>query len=714
MFTVVIAEQELIESMEEYKIFLRPFLTKSKVKLCAWDTATASNNLGDMVPELVETVGSIREWRAVVVCDERGLSRKNPFDLVEYKKPPRKIVEAPPGVSELEPLKEYLGRVRETKFAAYDQAAKQPLTRLMAYLCQTPIVSPMKDAGDHVNRGSNGVPVIREKPKTEDPREPEDPNDRYALEDERTINRYQADAAQKESLEFEEYILEGERREMLLRSINGGKPLEIAAPMNVICVARRTCAETEYDIDRAWTAHIELQYSEFFDWNLYFDKMRYLVFDLLPRNHRNYSSDYIKFLYVLMLLANHEIPADSLQPNRVYQLNCENDESALVRLMSRYDAKLAATDTMLQGMYHKLEMKTKDHLTDREVEEIFCSGIKVPVVVSGQDTNRGDLYASMKLGLATDCPEEEIYAWDSYYTNARGELLRYLKQHPRALRRATDTFRDMDQADTDKVPLLNSYQLEDLEEYVGKEEIAMVEIPTRNLDDTDEVLVRTDQANLRVQKKIETRMTRRFTVLLGGTILLLLLLSFLPMLFGQIRSAGNVLISLGIMLVAVLLLAVVGLICLLVLRRALKKRYQWFNGEMQGVVSEVDDSLSRFSDYLSHACNVMRGFSVLNFSRAYEDPDTTQMHVLKKHMIDIRAARAYLKEVYGGFLDGKTCAEEVPPYDFNFERAVDYQYPLPYTDEMKCDITYMQPGSSIQVPVDFICAITVKREELYD
>lgn len=699
MFTVIIAQQEVIDSIEEYHIFLSPFTEKSKVKFCAWDTECTSDLLTDMVPDLIDTVGSVREWRALVICDERGLNRKNPFDLVEYQRPKRKIVpREKPNISELEPLEDYLARVQEQKFQAYDEARKQPLVRLMAYLCRMPIVSPMEEEEAPLNRGTNGIPAAHK----------ENPPD---------YDDYRSESARREALEFQEYSAEGARREELLGGITGDTPLEIATPTEVLCIARRTWEVSEYEINQAWTPHLELQYSEFYDWNLYFDKMRYLIFDLLPRNNKNYTSDYIRFLYALLLLANHDIPSDSMQPNRVYCLNCENDDKALNHLMQQYDAKLAATAEMLSTRQHKLELKSKAHLTDREVEEIFFSNTAVPVVVSGNEADRSKFAVSVKPGLFTDTPDSEKYEWVRYYDTAKNELAHYLRQHPRALKRAAEDVHNLDQVDTERAPLLNSYQREDLAEHIGKEENAMVQVPTVNVGSAKDFLKKTDQANAAVQREIETRMTQHTALLLGGIALALMLLGFVPMLVGQIRnSAGNVLISIGIMLISLLGLGVVGFGCLWVLRSKLQARYRWFDRKMAEVVEEVDNALSLFSEYLSHACNVMRGFSVLNYCNEFEDPDTTQIHILKKHILDIQAARANLRESYGGFLgvQSREPDEQVTAYDYNFERAVDFSYPPPYTEAMKCEIEFMQPGTNIQIPVNFIKAITVKREELYD
>ena len=134
---------------------------------------------------------------------------------------------------------------------------------------------------------------------------------------------------------------------------------------------------------------------------------------------------------------------------------------------------------------------------------------------------------------------------------------------------------------------------------------------------------------------------------------------------------------------------------------------------MHGLVLEVSASMEQFSRYLSHACNVMRGFSVLNFHAEHEDPETQQARVLRKHRMDVLRCRAELREIFGRYLDEEPAGEE-SPYPYDFTRPVDFDYPIPYTEDQRSRISFMQAGNEITVPVSFVRRITVRMEELYD
>ncbi|MBQ1281067.1 MAG: hypothetical protein IIY16_02330, partial [Oscillospiraceae bacterium] len=560
----------------------------------------------------------------------------------------------------------YFGRVREAKFAAYREAAEQPLPRLATYLCEKPMITGGK---------------------------------RIAASEDPEFAEYEAEAAYKQ--ELREQIINGEE-------------IGITYPAEVLCVSKRTCCKEEsYGINSSWTPHVDHQYSRFYDWNLYFDKLRYLIFDILPKSHQNYTFDYIRFLYAVLLISNNEMPQSTLRPRHLYELNCENDENALHDLLDRYESKLIVTDELIAHKLHDLETKKRSRLSDQEAETIFCGKVTVPVTVA-QEFDETTLYVSPdELGLSTDCPEDEYSAWESGYAASQKALHRYLKQPRRAIKRASGDMRNMNTVDTNRVRDLNAFQLEDVAEHVADEELRMVSTKTADFTNTEPYKKKMAEASGEVRKKIETRMSRKTTVILGLSVIGLFLVGFLPLIFTNLATFKTSFFTLWMTLGAVGLMAAIGFVCLLFLRKALREKYSDFNGVMHELVDEVSLSMQQFSEYLSHACNVMRGFSVLNFYQEYEDPESRQASVLKKHRMDILRCREELREVFGCYLTGEFKADETP-YLYDFTRPVDFDYPIPYTEDQRRQIEFMQPGFEISVPVSFVRRVTVRMEELYD
>lgn len=656
MFTVVIAEKEHLDGIKEYGSFLRPFIDAVHISLCEWRPEEKS--LSEAVPELIEQVSRHDEWRAVVIADGAGIGQKNPFDLVHYEAPARVDGES---------AEAYLLRVRQAKFAAFDRAAEQPLTRLATWLCESPLISEGRN-------NASGDP------------------------------------------EFAEYLAEGRRKQELRRRITGDESPVISLPAEVICIARRTCEETEYDISTLWTPHIDHNYSRFYDWNMYFDKMRYLVFDLLPEDHKNYTFDYIRFLYVILLLADNDTPPGCLNPNRVYSIGCENDKAALDRLFTGYNAKLCATEELLGSRLTELGTKQKEHLSDRESEAIFCGNVNIPVLVlDGVDKSK--LYAKPdEVGLSTDCPTDNEYkVWHSTYRRSRKTLGRLVKQPRRALKKAASDMRNIKTADLDSARLLNELQLEDVEEHTNEEELNMVDTVTFGLYGTEDYEKRMESSDREIRRKIETRMTRSRTLALSAAVLLVYLAGFLPLVFENISDRESLGYSLMLAFGAVLAVALAALICLFCLRGALTSLLRRFNSVMHGIDNEIEEGMESYSRYLSHACNVMRGFSVLNFCKSHKDPDLLLASLYKKHILDVRRTRENMMEVFGQFISGNCDPDrKAEAYDYDFDRAVDYSYPIPFGEKLRQQVEFMQAGNYVAIPVDFVKRVTLRREELYD
>lgn len=653
MFTVVITEQKHIDSIQEYKSFLRPFLDNPNIAFCSW--RTDGEDLADAVPDLALTVAPHAQWRALVVCDCLNPEQKNPFNAVDCQIPP----EAP----EADPA-EYLEQVTELKFRAFEQASKTPLVRLMTWLCASPTIT----------KGLNNA---------------------------------------AEDLYFSQYLKEANQKEALRLAIRGTEPSQIILPSEVLCISQRRWCCPEYDIRASWSLDLDSQYSRFYDWNLYFDKMRYLLFDILPKNHRNYAFDYIRFLYTLMLLAAHEAPQSALKPNRVYTLNSETDENALQKLLGRYDAKLAATQTLLQAKAREIENREKPRLCDQDAKRIFCGNITIPVNVT-QDFDTDTLYADHSdLGLATDCPTTEVGHWEHAYQTTRRALGKFLKIPRRALKKASAELRLARTADLSAAGHLNEFQLEDVAEHTAEEERLMVAVPTCDLYNVDRYTDRMAEQDKANRDTISTRMLRKTTVILGAACLGVYLLSFIPMLISNIAAGKGLLFSLYFALAGLGIMSVVSLITLLFLRKRLVDGYKDYNAIMSEAETDVHDSADLFSQYLSHACNVMRGNSVLNFRKEHEHPDELQLRLYKKHRLDLQRAREELREVFGNFMTDEL-PEDVDPYPYDFNRMVDFPYPIPFTNDYHRQVEFMQSGYTVQAPVNFVRRITVRREELYD
>ena len=461
--------------------------------------------------------------------------------------------------------------------------------------------------------------------------------------------------------------------------------------------------------------HDEENYSNFYDRNLYFDRMRYLLYDIVPQTQVDYLADYLKFLCVLLITANHDTPSGALRPQRVYSLQCDNDDQALQRLLAQYDQKLENTSRVIKEAIDDLKRKPPQIISDQEVAEQFFTNANVQVSMP-RDVSVKELYCKTKpYGLSYDCPEREDIVWGNAYAGSGKALKNFLKQPRRCLRKATIDMPRKGAFDVHAVDVLNEFQLEDLRDYTLQNEMDMIRIQTMNLYELDTLRKPLKQAEQKVSRKIENRLPRAMALGSALCVLAVFLISFVPMLVLNREISQFMAITGAFACGAVIILAVIGLICLFVLRSSLLMLIRNYNAVMNRLVAQVHSSIGQFSNYLSHLCNMMRGYSALNYRNENVRPDVIEERTLQKHLLDIRQARTDMEGVFGMLRKGsRVNLGKVEPYEYDFTRKADYEYPLPFNKTMARNIAFMQPGYEVEIPLDFIRSILLRREELYD
>lgn len=680
MYTVIITEQEHIDNIREYGLFLEPFMKKTQFTPCLWNPEE-QNSLKESVPNLDESVAHREEWRAIIICGETGLNKKNPFNIVEYKEP---VWEG----EEKESLEAYYARRLEAKKAAYREAAKQPLTRLVTRLCEDPTVTARGDQ----NAAPNSLGFL-----TEDLADKLKPTTR-------------------EDLEFREYRECARYKKKLRDEIRGSEPMVSSYPKEIICIARRHHDDMDYELQCIWSEHDEREYTRFYDWNLYFDKMRYLVLDVDDKDRLSYTYDYIRFLLSVTLMAGNEAPAGCLQPNRVYQLCCVTDEDNMAELLGRYDAKLTATKDAIQAQISSIRTKPVERLSDDAAEKIFCANIMIPISMN-QSYDREELFCKEKIGLAKDSPvDDEERVWTGSCLKNRKALKKLLKQPKRAIKKATDDFRRLNVLEEERAALLNEFQVEDVREYMEQEELRMVDTLTGNIYDADQYYKEMEEGCQRVLSLIGQRMRKKTELLLGAAVLGSVLLGMIPAFFMNRAETAALYQAFILALVALGAVALSAFICLLVQRSRLKEEISDYNGKMGSIAGEVESCTGQYSVYLSHACNYMRGNSVLSYHKNHRNGDARQIMILKKHVTDMEERQAVLRDIFGKFMSrGETLQKyEEAPYEYDFARAVDYSYPLPKAPHLRMQIEFLEKGNYVEIPYGVVKKMELRREELYD
>ncbi len=696
MFTVLIAEKEHIDAIrQENKLFFEPFLESKELAFCYWNPA--GQNLQDSVPGLLDAVGRRKDWRVVIInnCTIKSSKNRNPFDVVDHSALDALIApDRQPGENEsLEgweaSWKEYYDALTTEKETVYKSALEKPFQKLATWLCFRPEDYVLND--------------VKEKQDVHD----------WAME---MIGRDDLKPSVKlELLERDQYKRELRLKENLRRAFVAEDYLNIAYPTEVHCISLRSAENNYFDPDAYWTIHQDSEYSSFVDRNMYFDRMRFMVFDMLSPTHRNFRTDYIRFLATVLIFVSNPVPGSAMQARRLYQLEAETDDAPLCTMVTSYDRKLAATYDVIENEMDKIRGEIPSELTDKAAEALFCTPKDVAVMLD-ESCDPEKVLAEKDYGLFFDKPENEFHKWNRDYRTSEKALAYIAKQQMRSVRKSVSQLHASSEVTDVNISRLTPLQIDDIREYTDAAEDEMVASIPSDLTDTSQYTERMAQEAEKVKKAISRRMTRKTTVILSAICLALYLVCFLPFLFANGGTAQMVSTAIVLSLGMCGILAVIMLVSLFFLRSSVTNAVRAYNNMACDLINEIQASMKRFSKYLSASCNVRRGHAVQNYAKKNLDEYTKSLRIRKKHQEDIRKRRAQLVEGYGDYFGDRTFCDETMcrPYDYDFDQKTEYAYPAPFLAGDCRQIEFISNGNLVTVPSSYVKRILVRMEGIYE
>ncbi len=738
MFTVIIAEKDIVDMYKQMHMFLVPLESKDIV-FCEWNREGES--LEEMLPELYKTIDLKSEWRAIVV-NRDGQNKINPFNYTDYSES-REIRK---GLS-WEAWRERRNKRQE----CYKMAITNPLTKLTSALCGAPVLGATlqdREVYQDILSGKMELYEYMIKLKLQEKKATtlaaqmrffqKEELQRFvkASEVEQLLSYIENENIPeivrligKENIieflavidgydpyftdpEYVECMVENTIKTDLFDSISEGFHIKNYAPQEVICLALRTFDFQSYEQNIKWQDKDESEYSRFVEFNLYPEKLKYLIFDIVQEEHKQYVADQVRLLSFLLVMAGNDLPYNVCGKEKVYRVNVEFESDAIGSFCSKYTDKLKATITWIRELESLVKKEKELKIDNQTSQKLFESDVIVPVAIDMQ-FDKEQLFAEYSgIGLSSDCPQNERIYWSDQYYNIRKLFVRYLREPRRAVKTAVkEEFHTRASIEDERALLMNEYQKEDVVYRLIEEEQNMVDTITTHLFNTGKYNKKIEEAEKELGDELKQRMSRKKTILVGVTAAGAYLIGFLPLLFGNLNTLKSSSFAFMITGVSIGIFLLVGFLFLLIMRKRLIDRFKYFNKVMDEICAEIEESLDHFSEYLSHACNVMRQFSILNYTK---NAVNRKEHILKKHQLDIKKRMEEINTAFAGYMtvDMKN-SQWVDPFEYDFSVMKDYNYDM-FCSESKCNIEFMQPGHQISIPVDYLKEITLTREELYD
>lgn len=730
MLTVLICGKAFIENVRKnYSHVLEMLLKEKDCALCEWHPYETS--LDTAVPELRDLLIGRSEWRAVIVQDKESfgwesINKRNPFDavgsmkilndfgeekifslldkleLVKKSKDRNELEENREAVNELELEETSLSlkidtevissapkikKFREEKKEKYLKASENPLTRLSIWLMGSPVTER---------------PTVSQSWPLD------------LLQDDCEIDRkYFERLCENDILpsELEQFRALYFKYCVLKESFQEGSMVSLR-PSGITVIGERLAKRADDVFRYVNIQHEECEYDNFCDDNMYPGNMRFAFCDVNYENESRVPSKYLSFLSFVYVMTANEVPYGTMQPNRVYRGEANINEASARRFFAAYLLKLKKTKNILLSQIRRGEK----HISEKDISydeaiTLFESDVTIPVHI--RNMNGGEaLKAEYEIGLANDCPTDEIKDWHGQIGEINKKFVRYLREPRRAVKYSVNhDFRDNNSIDDERILKLNDEQMEDIEYRLLEEEQKMVETVTPKLFKSKEYTKKINEGDKNIRNEMKVRMSKKKILITGAVSIGSFMLGFTPLVVDNAKISDTFLTAWTVVGISMGLFVLAGLVYLLVKRRKLVKLFKNFNKIMDDIIEEINEGLRGFSKYLGHACNVMRSFSVFNYRKRSTD---LHLNIMKKHVLDIQGRIESVNEIYAGSVDVDFLNEnEIEPYDYDFTKSVDYVYDVPYTD-VENTVDFILRGNEITVPVDYIKSVTLTREELYD
>ena len=705
MFTVVLAEKAFIdECANNYNLFLQPFFEKDDFKISEWNPA--GKTISEMLPDLYDTVGKRTEWRAIVVAPfDNGTSfdvkKKNPFDVTKY-------VDVP--------VEENISFCEEEKIEVPDYASRTELRRI-SY--NSALDSPLTRIGLCLSREHwldlSALSYEQEKSRIEQTIKnllsPENDNNEDLNIAKEIIDIH-------ESIEYLEFLRERDiKRELIAKFIDENIPerhLLLPAPLELYFLSPRKFDSVNYDIALSAELGEEEEYSRFAQFNMYPPSARFIVYDMHENEHSQYEYDFVCFLEFLFTFATNDMPQSKMRPERLYRAICDNNFNLLNEFLLRYEKKLALTEMILKKQYDELTEDNREVLPDDVINSRYCSdiNINIPTVVLPKNMNFNLRLASFGLFGNYD---SDISRLKRFGEEIQVKLNELRKNNYRAIlaqceqtRSKLGDFGEM----TDK---LTKLQEKDVIDFALERENTMMSMPRMETIDsthnTDEIY----KAEAEVARVLRQRMSFKKFMFAMAYAAVAFLLGYIIYLTNRNPYASYPFSNIVFMLLSFGTVVLAAVIAVMALRRKLKKAFAHYHYTVMLHVNKSKSFVDTYSLLLSRICEIVRSHMVVAFAKSGENQRTARAYIIKKHILDIIAARDVAADIFGKFKVQNVDTyiyDTIEPYEFDFSKPTTYKYELPFAESDIRKIKFMGSELAGEIPIGFISEIDVVREEV--
>jgi len=673
----------LADEHRQYRRLFDPFLAERGGSICICEWHEEYDEIERAVPALYDSIRGYPEWRAIIITKselnaKHQFDMQNPFDFKENR------------VTDDDVRKSYT-----------------PIIELTHMLAGYP---PLKTKGyemgyTYFNEQSgsyedcyydNGQPVLQKHfdslPETDK---------------EEILVKYGGDLKPRLfELKHSDDLVLNHKNLVKLYAFKENRPIE------VLLLTMREMPEyhDEDTISLVWEYHNEEESSDFWQRNNYPHCCRFVYCDLRNPLHTLYPRDLWTFWLLTLTLAVNQLPGASLQAYRLYKADITINKDVLGKAFEEYLENLLSVQLAIKERLILVPELTQD----KKRELVPPQNIAV-----NYDYVEDDRIAikSSQIGLASNCPADENEILNNYLKNSKKTIEVVLSALHEVVAAQAVEARKKIEGYIGREQVLDRFQLAGINKRIGELEPEVMNSKVFGRFNTEKSINEMAAADNEIRKYLGGRLTKRNAILISLTALFVFFCGFIPYLINAGRINMSVLgASMALTSIAVVVLALSGLLVLWFLRKRLVKKLKGYNKATREILDRINEGSQVFSDYFSNVCTYMYAQSLLSGVVLKKDKDYTLEKLQKAHLKTIDddiKAKKFLCSLYGINLN----IPFISPAYVDFEAIKELPHAshlyelLPNYEENTLELG--NTGELLTAPYGFITGISLMREGIY-
>ena len=468
--------------------------------------------------------------------------------------------------------------------------------------------------------------------------------------------------------------------------------------------------EDEEHIYESWKTQFEMESSNFSSRNKYPNNCRFICSSITNAENSLYMKELTEFWVSVLTLAINRIPASSLQAYRLYKLGMEASEEELERLLNK---RLNRMESVYDFVQERMKMKAE---LSFEEDDILVPEQKIPVHFDGSSGK--ELYINTsKIGLSRDCPKDELFTWIMEITEKKRQINQFLKAPRRAIDKASQYLKGRAESFFGDEYKMDQFQVEDLEAEIERLETNVLENSTSGLVDEAKFKEQIETVDKKVKKDIVSHIRRSTAVQVGGCLLLVYLLGFVPYWISAAKLGGSQFGSAVVVALAALAVAAAGgIAALFILRYRVRMSMEEYNHVIHTMVNNVNASADEFGKYFTAVCTYMKAQSIRAGIKLKSESISSAQFILRAHKQALKSSIERDEEVAASYGIRRVAEVEKNITSFFHEEKLPKDNALYYyeTDKSDVGIPLNEAGDLVRAPYKFVAKLKLEREDLYD